>query len=279
MLKIEYARLTRTPVFIQKVDTESKRLIDLNYDRILHEYDMLAIDLMAKEKLEFASYQERLDCFKTKHCAYCGGTLLYIDYNGGFWGCDNYKTISGSHTTFSGLDPNIVLRVEMPRDPLHYILNNLNLEKKIKHKPLYEFLMAEGREDLCLKYGFSSMETLFNGRQKGKQRSLVQEKKALDYLNTKYKIVIPQQCITYKLDGEKECFCIPDFICSNPNEVLIADAKLCFLDEKQLHKYVELIRFIMNKKGDNRPVKGSFIVYKGEFNNEDNNNYSLIEIN
>ena len=278
MLHIEYAKLTKTPEFAPKIDTESQRLIQIHAEQILQEYDILTFDLISKEKKYFGEYQERLDCWNEKVCAFCGGKLHFIPVYDGFWGCENYKTIKGNHTTFSGKEPVISWRMDMPSDILLYILKQLGLQKKIKHKPLYDFIMSTGREDLRLKYGFTSMQNTFNGRQVGKQRSLHQEKKAHEYLITKYNIVIPQQCITYKLFGEKERFCIPDFICSNANEVLIADAKLSFIDEAQLTRYIDLISFIMDKKGDKRYVKGAFIVYRSEFAPVNDSKYPLIEI-
>jgi ssDNA-binding Zn-finger/Zn-ribbon topoisomerase 1 len=204
-------------------------------------------------------------CFEDKECAFCGGRLQYIDIYGGFWGCENYKTIQGTHISFSGRKPIIKPKADVPRDILGKILTTCGLSKKIKYKPLYEFIIGTGREDLRLKYGYTSMENLFNGYEKANINSKKQEEAALSHLKSMWDIVIPQQCIEYKYTDSAKKICFPDFICSNNAYVTVVDAKLWMTNDEQIDLYVSLISHIMKQKGDNRTVTGAYIVYDNDF--------------
>jgi len=234
--------------------------------------------LKIEEIQNFKEVEEKIRCFREKQCAFCGGKLNYVS-SYGFWGCENYKTIKGKHMSFSGKEPVIKPRVQVPRDVLAYVLKACGLIKQIKYKPLWEFIKGTGRKDLRLEYGFTPTETLYNGYEKAKINSLKQEAEALVYLRGIWDIVIPQQCIEYKLSGSARSICFPDFICSNKAEVRIIDAKLFALDDDQLTLYINLIRHIMQSKGDRRPVTGAYIVYKDDFGPlTPASNYPLIRI-
>lgn len=264
-MQIQYARLTPTPTFKEEFDYASHELLIEHGDAILTAYDNLECELRSQEKANYIEHNEKIEAFRTKSCAFCGGRLNFIDINGGFWGCENYNKISGSHSTFSGRYPIVKPKVDLPRDILGYILKECGLSKKIKYKQLYEFIMGTGRDDLRINYGYTSTENLFNGYAKAKERSLKQERECLEYLQKIWEIVIPQQCIQYKLVNEKEKICIPDFICSNKREVKIVDAKLDMVEDEQIDLYVLLVEHMLKVKNDNRLVSGAYIVYDAEF--------------
>lgn len=71
--------------------------------------------------------------------------------------------------------------------------------------------------------------------------------------------VIMHQCIVYKLINCKEQFCIPDFICSNSETVLIVDAKIVPSPESKMILYQKLISYLLRKRNDSRDVEYGYL--------------------
>jgi len=277
---IEFAKLTATPVFTPVFDYKSHDALIQHGDEILSAYDALAEELISQDRSNVMRHLERRDCFHDKQCSYCGGVIIYIGTHN-FWSCENYYKVGkpDQHMKYSGLNP--VLKkepVSLPRNPLFYVLQKTGLSGKIKHKALYEFIMATGRKDLRIKYGLSGMGNTFNGYEKGTANSKEQEARALKMLSKIYTKVLYQQCITYKITGQKEKFCIPDFICSTKDIVTVVDAKLCFIDIDKMDMYTDLVRHILKSKGDKRQVTGGFAVNVGEVVYDENRKYRIFNV-
>lgn len=256
---IEYAFLSKAPNFSNE-HTEQFDFFKYE-DKLISQYQLILKDAENGCKVRMYEYTCDLQAFEKKVCRHCKSDLIYIK-SSDFWGCCNYKS-GGKHSTFSGLIPQIVNRGGFIKSTwLTDIIKECGLSGKLKAKQLYTFLLRNGFEDLREKFGYGSSLKHIDNFITAKQNSLIQEGLAFDYLKSKFDRVTPQQCITYKLEGEKETFCIPDFICSNRNEVLVVDAKLGAVDNKKMALYTGCLLDIMCVNGDNRELDGAFIVYK-----------------
>ena len=271
------AKLTETPAFIRP-QNKSYFYIDQNHKLFQDLYKSKLVDYMNKMSAAKWEYKNKLQAFESKECDHCGGEIRYIEgYE--FWGCVNYKA-AGPHRSFSGKEPNIWDGIyTVPIQWLTDIIFESGFKGKVKAKELLEFYESCGYEDLRSKYGFSSTWDQINRYTKTNRRSKEQEEQCLNYLKTRYSKVLYQQCITYQIEGKKETFCIPDFICSDKNSVYVVDAKLSFVEDEKMDLYVSLVKFILNVRKDTRSVFGAHIMYEGEqFGSNSNSRYAIILI-
>jgi hypothetical protein len=255
---IEYARFSTTPIFERTTNDTS--ILHINKDAILAAYDNIK-QHFEQDATDVREYYEReRKAFQTKTCAYCSGPIRYIAAFD-FWGCANYKS-EGQHSRFTGKEPVINLQpVRIRTTWLNDIINACGLAGQVRVKDLYEFLIANGCEDLRLKYGYKPSTENFSGYIKAKQRSKIQEAQAHEKLKEYFEKIVCQQCITYKLKGQPETFCIPDFICGDDFKVVVVDAKLDYVDDEKMELYIALVRHILKQKKDSRNVLGSHIMY------------------
>lgn len=274
IMELEYVKLTDTPPFVHR---EPKPLTTQQQDKLREAYQIFHNKLLALSTEEKKIYDSKLNCWLTKKC-YCGGALRYIKpYD--FWGCENYKNTATYHITFQGLNAIIY--------PIHSlisvnwvteIIEQCGLRGEVTAKPVYNFFIQSGLEDLRLKYGYKSTEKNIMGFVKAHARSKEQEDMALGYLQTEYDKVIPQQCVTFKEKGKKESFCIPDFIVSNTQVVKIIDAKLDYANDDKMDKYVELLAHFMKARGDTRTLSGAHIMYEKSVSSYFKSRHELITI-
>lgn len=259
---IEWVKLIDTPPFVRK-QKYTNNISAEDWLKLINEYTLFDIELKEKAQLCIDSYSKKTTSFNTKTCP-CGGKLRYISSHD-FWGCENYKDESKKHFSFSGHTPNIYSDYfNVSSNWVTDIINKVGLDGKINAKRVFEYFIENGLEDLRLKYKKLPTEKQINSLIETKERSKIQEQKALEYLKTKYEKVVPQQCILFKLTGSKEEFCIPDFICSDKNKVTIVDAKLDYTNDSKMTKYILLVRHILRKNKDDRIVTGAHIMYSYE---------------
>lgn len=262
---IEYAYLSDTPSFVRKRNyDDAKELIEKYQDKIFDEYYSLDAAYQQSKKELLDDYNLRQQYFQIKKCT-CGGNLRYIE-RWDFWGCENYRNEGWQHTKLTGKTP--IFQLYTPafsRIWLTDILKEVGIHGTVNTKELYQWLIEEnGYEDLYLKYSGKSSTETFGTYAKTKIRSSNQELDALRYLDTIYNKVIWQQCITYRLRGKKETFCIPDFICSLGQEVHVIDAKLDYCNDDKMHLYVQLVSVVLRSKDDHRKVKGLHVLQHEE---------------
>ncbi len=264
-MKLVHAALIPAKKFNYPTNEQDLKIIEEHADKLLEFYDVIAMELATEHRKLEAQFLEDRACFEAKECSYCGGTLYKRNEWDYYYECEHKDTVAGNHTKLTENQAKYMKRVRLPENNLlAAILKRTGLTGKIKHGVLYSFLMSRGREDLHLKYGYSSMQSKINGFKDAKQRSLEQERRAYEHLKQQYKVVIPQQNIEYRIEGENTKFCIPDFICSNLKDVVVVDAKLFNIDDNKMDLYVACVEFILRSHGDNRKVSGAFIVYSSD---------------
>lgn len=259
---IEYAFFAPTPPYVFKQRSKESQ-VQKHSNTLITAYHKYAEELEAKNNQEVIYYEKKLTAFKEKKC-FCGYPLRYmISYK--FWGCENYKDSTQKHISFSGENPNIYGHVHIPNAWLTDLIKSCGLKGIVFAKEVYMFFINHGLDDLRIKYGKTTTENTFNGYITAKANSMRQEGEAEKHLKSMYDKVAPQRCIHYKLKEGKPLFCIPDFIVSKDNQVTVVDAKLGYVDDEKMDKYVSLIQFILLSKGDVRKVGGAFILYAGVF--------------
>lgn len=263
-MEIEYAYLSKSRPNFNR--TPSKIDI-LQYEQILIDgYDKFENDIKVQAKKEFEIHSKKLEAFNKKKCLICGASLKLIEYYDPFWGCPNYRD-GRKHTTFSKNPYFNYAGERVGKDWVTDIIKECGLKGKVKAKQAFELFQSLGFEDLRAKYyeGADTNATI-NSLVATNKNSKEQEWYCNLFLKTIYPTVIEQQLIIYKIKGDKQRMCIPDFICGSEFEVLIADAKLDHIKEEQMDLYTSLISFIMKQKKDDRPVNGMFILYDGNIN-------------
>lgn len=82
---------------------------------------------------------------------------------------------------------------------------------------------------------------------------------AKQFLQDSFDRVIQSQCILFKELNCRESFCIPDFICSTKESVLIVDAKIIPCKDAKLQQYKELVEHILWNKKDHRSVTATHL--------------------
>lgn len=251
-MNIEYAFLCKTPIFFKKKN-KSLDLIELNKDLILKKYKELLDDLNKKEIKFESEYNENVKFFESKKCK-CGSNLNFIkDFD--FWGCSDYKNKEADHISFSGIEPKIFKdKISISGHWVALLIKDLGLKGKIQANILSNWFKNQGLEDLSEKCGYKPYG--FFGYVETNKKSKEQEHKYLSIFNDFFNKVSYQQCIRYKLIGEEEKFCIPDFICGTDKIVFVIDCKLnsnSFDDDKS-KLYLELVRFIINNLENKRDV-------------------------
>ncbi len=258
-MDIEFAKFSETPKFVN-THGQSADIIAEHSDALISAYYYYEQQKLEKRKDLTDAVEIQKQTFQSKRCFYCGEKLKYISsYD--FWGCSNYKD-PGQHSTFSKKDPVFnYYHVNIPAHWIPEIIDELQLKGKLTAKPLYEFYIGMGLEDLRTKYGYRSSLNVINSLTKTKRASVEQELKALKHLQSIFTKVVYQQCISYKIKGEKEKFCIPDFICGSDEEVYVIDAKLDACNDTKMLLYISLVSFITSSKKDKRPVNGGHIMY------------------
>ncbi len=258
-MQIISAAFTKTPPFVFKNRDRISNIPEYG-QQLLEAYATYYNDLLTYAQEDEKGYNEKKKSFDTKQCL-CGSPLRYISsYD--FWGCSNYKDQSKKHLTFSGKNPIIYpIKVRVKSTWLPDIISSCGLKGKVFAKELYEFYLSNGLEDLRIKYGRNTTEKTFMGLIKAKGRSIEQEMAGLTFLQSAFSKVVYQQCITYKLKDEKEAFCIPDYIVSDGITVKVIDAKLDYANDDKMDKYIALVKFILNKNNDTRPVTGAHLLY------------------
>lgn len=260
---IEYARFTRRPSFGPKVKGDDNKYLQENKELLKRLYQGYRASLIEEHNSIVQANEARRDAYKKKKC-YCGGELKLIDGQFGvFWGCSNWR-LPTEHARFHGVNPVINdKRVEVKTTWINDIINQAGLKGKVTVKELFQLFTRSGLEDLRMFFGRTSSENSFNQLIIAKNNSAEQEGLAKSKLASLFPKLVCQQCITYKIIGGKESFCIPDFIAGNDDYVLVADAKLhpMYIDDTKMDLYTSLVSFIMINKDDNRPVVGAHILY------------------
>jgi ssDNA-binding Zn-finger/Zn-ribbon topoisomerase 1 len=257
-MEIEYAYLSKPQI---QYKAPINRDISKYHEALVIGYDEFEnkINREAKERAE--SYKEKKRIWDAKLCV-CGKKLRLVEYSyGEFWGCPDYQN-GKTHITLPTQFYGHYIGQLVSRDWVTDIIKELGLKGKVKAKEAFEYYQSIGFEDLRVKHGRGSTEELINSLVKTNKRSKEQEWYSALYLETIYPTVICQQTIVYKLKGQEQKFCIPDFICGSDFEVMIADAKLDYVDIEQLDLYTSLVKFMMDKKKDERPVNGMFLMYE-----------------
>lgn len=251
-MEIQYAYLSKTPVFY-KNEIKSLEFIELNKQRLIGAYQFL-LNKLEKEEIEYQKiYDKKCLCLKNKICL-CGSKLKWID-GYAFWGCISYKDKTNEHITF--IDENQKIwkdKIRISSNWVALLIKDLGLKGKIQAKFLADWFKKEGYIDLAEKCGYTPYN--YDGYITTNEKSKEQEKEWKSILNEIFDKVIYQQCIKYKLVGEDEKFCIPDFICSLDGVgVFVIDCKLNeYLDDEKSELYLELIKKILLDKGDVREV-------------------------
>lgn len=270
---IEYAFFAPMPPYVFKQRSND---VAKHADKLIKAYSDYAAEVESKHKQNVDSYNRKLEAFNTKKC-FCGASLRYISsYN--FWGCSNYKDEAKEHITFSGETPGIYGHIFIPANWIADLIKSCGLKGQVFPKQVYGFFIDQGLEDIRIKYGKTTSENSFNGFVKAKARSLIQEGEASRYLKTIYDKIAVQQCIDYKTKKGKPEFCIPDFIVSKGNDVVVVDAKLEFPDDYKMGKYISLVKFILNKKNDTRVVSGAFIMYNDDISQYIKSSYQILPL-
>lgn len=254
-MNLEYAYIGKPPQFnYAKSNTD----ISQYHQALIEAYDKYENEVHVKYKKGVSEYGQRKEAFDKKKCIVCGGKLKLVQDM--FWGCVNYGD-GIKHTTFS-IEPNLqYYNVGIHKDWVTEIIRSCGLKDKVKAKQAFEFYLSIGFEDLFKKFDGRETGQYINGLIGANKRSKEQEWYCALYLESIYTTVLAQKTVIYKEVGEKQKFCIPDFICSSEFEVIIVDAKLDWCNERQLDLYVELIKFMMHKAKDERPVNGAFMMY------------------
>lgn len=261
--EIEYARLTSTPVFVHK-GGQSEDLIMDNQMLFFDLYDQYLNDINVKYRSEYESYLRKIEAWDTKTCMICKSPLRMVYAYTEFWGCPNWQD-GREHTRFQEPDP--FIHAPRQRVYAHWLTDIIDIsgfKKKVTAKPLLQFYLANGLEDLREKFGYGPSIKLIDGLIKVKKRSKEQELFILDALKKKEGKLLYQQCITYKLKGKKETFCIPDFIWGDDFDVYVLDAKLDYANDDKMDLYISLIEHIQKQHNNERPVYGAHIFYEHE---------------
>ena len=191
------------------------------------------------------------------HKCQCGGNLRIVNgYN--FIGCDNYKAIT-KHDTYNQFEEpeKIIL------DKKEWIVKNdikPNQQYLSKFKELFNIPNIVKVTDLILFFQHNNIP-LHNNEISLDKLMAVRNTKAIadkqeDYikhlLKQKFDTVLYQQQISYKLENEKDKYCIPDYICGSKNNdlVLILDLKKSPDNSNinQLNRYHKLIEYIFRDR-------------------------------
>lgn len=273
-IDIEYARFSEKKIFNHST-RESQ--VEKYSDRLVVEYEKYAKSIVDTYQEDLKEYRHKMESHKKMQCI-CGHPMRFVkDFD--FWGCVDYRNKSVKHVTYQST------KVEYYPPKYHVrlgwlpeIITAAGLKGIVKAKEFYQWLIENGYEDLRMVFEHRSSESTFSGYIKANKNSKSQEKECLDYLRSRYPKVTYQQSITYKLSGSKESFCIPDFICSDPNKIMVVDAKLDFPDDDKMDLYVALVRHIAKLKKDERWVMGAHIMYVRDVSALVKSKYPLFKI-
>lgn len=257
MSNVEYAYIAQPAQFNYKKTGD--RDISAYHQTLVNGYDEFEQELNRQSHQLRQQYAIENRSFHDKTCMVCDAKLRFISSHG-FWGCPNYSD-GRKHTTFQDKYEPHLRHVRVSRDWVTEIIRAAGIQDKVKAKEAMLYFTSIGLPDLREQYGLSNTMGLIDNFVKAKERSLKQERQAEAFLSSIYPTVLSQQTIKYKLYNQPETFCIPDFICSSEFEVMIVDAKLDVINNEQMDLYTSLIKFMMDKKGDDRPVNGGFILY------------------
>lgn len=262
-MQIEYAYFSETPVF-QHGKHDSHKHIKDNAEALILAYENKKIKCEEEAQRNHENIVKDTAAFMNKRCRYCNSSLRFIS-GYGFWGCPNYKDKSTTHSTFNEeygvAEPYITISTHW----IPEIISDCGLKGLVKAKDLFNWYTEQGLQDLRVLFGKSPSANSINSYVKTKIKSTRQEQQAYDLLKSMFVKVVSQQCITYKIKGEKQSFCIPDFICGNSDGVLVADAKLDCPNDEKMELYTALVKYIMDKKSDMRPVDGAHVMYDSPY--------------
>lgn len=270
---IEYAYFSKSPIFYYRGD-ESLSLLEEHKEKFLAAHREYESTMLLNYDNSLREYKILLDSFKNSlWCVGCGARLKWIEgYN--FMGCPNYR-IKGRHglpdyipsSPYKAIDTNWLSKIIMHK----------GFRGRIKASALYHFYKKNGLPDLREKYHSQSSLNKLESLVKTKRVSQEQEQLFKLLIEESGRKVAYQQCINYKLIAQKEKFCIPDFIAGNSINVWVIDAKLDRANDEKMDKYVSLVKFIMNKAGDNRPVIGAHMMFSSAVGvQETNTKYDLL---
>lgn len=262
-MEIEYAHFSKAPAFHYGKQHIQKN-IDDNSERLLSAYESKRIKCEEEQQRNFENILKDNAAFRSKTCRYCGKPLRFIS-SYGFWGCTNYQNKSTLHSTFNEEHFVSDAYVTISTHWVSEIISECNLKGAVKAKDLLSWYAGQGLQDLRRLFGKSPAINSIDSYTKTKIRSTKQEQEAYDLLKSQYQKVVSQQCISYKIHGNKETFCIPDFICGNASGVLVADAKLDVVNDEKMELYISLVKFILSHKNDQRTVEGAHIMYNSPY--------------
>lgn len=277
MEKLIYARWAskvEVAEFISGIDRKNKRdyqkslaylenkkdVILTNYDLLQETYERIFEDNTAKRELMFYAYENNT-------CT-CGSEPVFIETHG-FWGCKNYLDKSVDHINFIGRDEQEMLEIVKNKTRLitdnwvTILKNKCGLPKSITIFSLYQFVINNGGFCLGERYeGVNVLHKLNNYRNAIKE-GVVFEKEVAEILSKKHDNLFHQQAIKYQYQGRNQLYAIPDFIAVDDHDISIYECKLHgdLIDDRQRHKYMELVSFIMREKKIEKSLL-FFYVYK-----------------
>jgi ssDNA-binding Zn-finger/Zn-ribbon topoisomerase 1 len=278
-MNIEYARfstideINNRKAFIEKQNNDKtlglKWLSD-NNDYVINSHELY---LEQYNNTEYLKYTENINIrynlalihyglYKSLlagniHKCQCGGNLRIVNgYN--FIGCENYKAIT-KHDTYNQFEKpeKIILEkkewiVKNDIKPNQQYLSKFkelfNIPNTVKVTDLILFFQ---NNNIALHNNEISLDKLMAVRNT-KAISDKQEEYIKHLLKQKFDNVLYQQQITYKLENEKEKYCIPDYICGSKNNelVLILDLKKSpdNSNVNQLNRYHKLLEYIFRDR-------------------------------
>lgn len=283
-MEIEYVRFLNKDekeAFFTAIKERNKRnksisniYIEAKKEQIISSYYNVEKAAINDYKKRLMDLEVRIEVWESKKCAACGSNLKLISYEyGQFWGCPRYLDKSvGNHSSFNVNFGEYIqsyvnsCKVKIPYRWVGNIRKSLKIEKKTTSTDVLNFLEENGLPDLRRKYNGKYTKESIGGFQKGKGRSIKEEKSAYEYFDSYYSNfynIVKQQGILYKVRGDKERCCFVDLILSDQESVNIIEIKGSEYDvkEKQITLYRDLILHKMKEKKDERVITCNFLIF------------------
>jgi len=225
-----------------------------------HKFDKM-YDIQTEKYLKDLHYANY--CYENNKCT-CGADIEYVEYTNGYstYECPDYMDKSKVHRVYKRYGHIWGIQRCDAKSWLLDIRNKLGFSKIITAGVLFEFYIENGLEDLYFKYNQIPSESFIYRISDTRYKSKKYEESVGQQLYLQHKVIVFQLGIKYKLQGEQQKICFPDFIGFDDDCVTIYECKTNESDKNCYQKdlYLNLISHMMKETNSVKRLKFKYLI-------------------